>query len=552
MTMIVKIIDNQMVLYEQNNLYNPIKKFYQPFVFDGDIITLKTNSANGDNCNNSETYELVTSPIRMNILIGYFSTSQQVKFGKSASGATIYQVTPFNSALPYFLISYAGKLTGKLIITFRFKDWTKGLPRGEIVQVIGLMDFTNLITTLQYSCGVYRKECKIKPTKNINESSLYRTEITECIFSIDPIGCTDIDDAMSWTESNDNYNIKIHIAQPIYWLTELELVERAKSAFSTLYQDPYKHNSNLWGDEITKQSSLLAGVKRPGYTMEFVIDKKTYKVIKFTHYPTWITNSYAVDYESCLDIPIINKFYEITKIISDKNCSDTHELVSYWMIMANNFLGESEQIKNLNIPYRISLLGEKEKQHFDNIDDCEVRNAFYNMTSESATYSIDDMDNYHSGLKVKNYIHFTSPIRRIVDALIHWCLTYNINFKTLLTKYSYDLSSLNILDKKTKKFHQQIKFLSIIDNLNLEENETMELSGWIYEKSGNRWTIYFKELGFVKVKMWDLKFNYLVEKKEKDTVEFLNTGEKLKCNISKKPGFMPKEKILIVPSLNLI
>jgi exoribonuclease R len=377
---------------------------------------------------------------------------------------------------------------------------------------------------------------------------------------------------MSWSETESNYNVKVHIAQPTYWISESELMSRAKCAFSTLYQEPYKPNSNLWGDEITKASSLLAGVKRPSYTMEFTIDKSSGKITSFNHYASWVTNSHAVDYDSCLSIPVISKFYDITKQIAGTNMfelsneskvSDTHELVSYWMIMANRYLGESEKHKQLNVPYRIAKANGLEKS--TSISDLDVSRAFDNMKMESAIYSIDDVENYHGGLDINNYIHFTSPIRRIADALTHWCLTYGINFKTLLATNSFDFQLINTLDKRTKKFHNQLKFLTAVDNLKLEGTETIELDGWIYDSTGNRWTVYFKELGFVRVKMWDFKFNYLLgdlhkeknlEKKVGEYVIKNNTirpyGECFRFSLCRKPGFLPKEKILIVPLLNLI
>ncbi len=569
---IVKIIDNQMVLASLSNPTVPECQLVQPCLFDGDIVQFNSQTSQWD---------IVTSPIRTSILVGYFSTSQQVKFGKTSSGGTIYQVSPFNSKLPYFLISYSGKQTGKLIITFKFCQWTKGLPRGEIVQVIGPMGLTNLIPTLQWNYGIHRKECKYKPVKNPNETSdgFERKVINETVFSIDPAGCIDIDDAMSWSESFSEYNIKIHIAQPTYWLSEADLVARAKTAFSTLYQEPIQPNSNLWGDEITKASSLLAGALRPAYTMEFVIDKLTSKVTSFLHYPSLVTNTHAVNYSNCLSITCINDFYTITKTLSGNPSMDTHELVSYWMVLANNYLGKSDRVKELNVPYRITLQMQMqtqtqpttnsncaltENEEMVEMEDKEVANAFANMQLESATYQIGQDENYHQGLGIYNYIHFTSPIRRIVDALIHWCLTYNINFNYLASTYGLDISIINKLDTNTKKFHHEINLLERINKLNLEPNQSIELDGWVYSNTGNRWTVYFKELGFTRVKMWDFKFNYLVQdftgekNLEKKVGEYFvpnhsaRRGDKIRFRVCTKPGFLPKEKILIVPLLNLI
>jgi exoribonuclease R len=558
---IVKIIDNQMVLASLSNPTVPQSELVQPCLFDGDIVQFNSQSSQWD---------IVSSPIRTSTMVGYFSTSQQVKFGKTSSGATIYQVSPFNQKLPYFLISYNGKQTGKLIITFKFNQWTKGLPRGEIVQVIGPMDLSNLVPTLQWNYGINRKEYKHKPVKNSYEISgnFERKVIDETVFSIDPVGCIDIDDAMSWSENSNGYNIKIHIAQPTYWLSESDLVSRAKTAFSTLYQEPTQHNSNLWGDEITKASSLLAGALRPAYTMEFVISKLTSEITCFQHYPSLVTNTHAVNYSNCLSITCINDFYTITKTISGKPDIDTHELVSYWMVLANNYLGKSEQVQKLNIPYRVTNstipidTNSPNPMVPDVLDDKEVATAFANMQLESATYQINQVENYHQGLGINNYIHFTSPIRRIVDTIVHWCLTYNINFNYLVSTYGLDINTINKLDKSTKKFHHEINMLEKINKLELKPNESIELTGWVYSNIGNRWTVYFKELGFSRVKMWDFKFNYLLQnlsgekinekKVGEKTRNFAQCGEKISFKVCSKPGFLPKEKILIVPLLNLM
>ncbi len=552
MEYVIKIIDNQMIIANPDNPSVPISEFYRPCLFDGDICFI---GLNGLSSINNTDHKLVSSPVRTSLLVGYFSTSQQVKFGKTKSGATIYQVTPFNPVLPDFLIPYKGKQTGKLVIVFKFKEWTKGLPLGEIVQVIGPMDFTSLVPTLQYKYGVNRKECKLKPNKNTNEESIIRKEINEIVFSIDPPGCVDIDDAMSWSENSLEYNIKIHIAQPTYWISETDMINRATVAFSTLYQEPLEPNGNLWGEEITKASSLLEGKIRPAYTMEFIFNKSSKQITNFIHYPSFITNTHAVDYENCLNISTIAQFYAITKIISGNSNMDTHELVSYWMVLVNNSLGKSSQVQELNIPYRVTKQTETPEKTTETVsnaltkvpDDPDAASAFANMQMESATYQINSVDNYHKGLGINNYIHFTSPIRRIVDSLIHWCLTYNINFNWLSSTYNLDINHINKLDANTKKFHHEINMLEKINRLGLQPNQTVELDGWVYLNTGNRWTLYFKELGFVRVKMWDFKFSYLMSELPKE-----KPGDKIRCQVSLKPGFLPKEKILIVPLLNLM
>ena len=94
----------------------------------------------------------------------------------------------------------------------------------------------------------------------------------------------------------------------------------------------------------------------------------------------------------------------------------------------------------------------------------------------------------------------------MIDTIIHWNVTYK-DFPE--EKIIIDLDRINTLDKKTKKFHNQMNLNNIIKNLP-DEKETI---GWIFSKSENKWMVYFEELGLVKVKIWDKKLDYLIDKK---------------------------------------
>lgn len=545
MTNIIRIINNELYLESPQNTLTKItttnnKKELNKF-FDKDIVDTDFN--------------ILSSPVRNKLIIGYFSTSQQVKFGKTKSGNTIYQVTTFDQNLPYFLVSYGGKLVGKIIITFKFKDWNNALPKGEIVNVIGLYDESNLINTLQYINSIYRKNIFKSSEYKLNdfESKIKRELINTTVFSIDPVDCIDVDDALSIDETDDSWIVGVYIAQPICWLSESELMTRSIDSFSTLYSQPFASNNNLWGDQITKNASLTQGEIKPVYYIKFIINKFSKQISEIFHGPGQIINSIKTDYESCLSYPIIKKLFGITSFLSSE-IIDTHQLVSYWMVKANNFLGSFQKLKELNIPYRIMKKEETGTNNFSNIIDSDIRQIFLNRTNESAIYQINCETNYHSGLEKFDYIHFTSPIRRVIDCLIHWCLTYNVNFGSLLEKYSLDIQHFNSLDSNTKKYHNNIKLLNCINELKWDQDDMIEIDGVIYEKfeDKNIWTIWTNELGFQRVKMWDNKFDYLKDANFKKSIDKINIGDRLKLKIYRKTGFLPKEKILIVSSLNLI
>ena len=459
--------------------------------------------------------------------IGYISTSDQVIYGKNKSGHNIYKAFIFNDN-SNCLVSYGGKLKGKIIILVNIKGIFNNLPLGEIINVIGLMNEENLYITLQYIYNIFRKNIYYKSLINNYELKINRIYMDDIIFSIDPKDSLDVDDAISYIHYTNYDIVRVYIAQPIYFLTEEILMNRVKCAFSTLY---YNKINNLWGDEITMLSSLLELALKPAYCVEFKFINNN---ILTKSFPCYIINSIKTNYDDCLNYKIINDFYNFTKKINVIN--DTHELISYWMIQVNNYIGNN--FKNItSIPLRV--IKSYKNDEFNNLDD-EISLIFNNYLSSQAKYSLDE--NYHDKLDKYNYTHFTSPIRRIIDTIIHWCITYNINFIDLLNKYNILLDDINILNKNTNKFHNDIKLLDKINHLN-DENEFI---GWIYSNKSNMWKIYIKELGFVKAKMWDNKLSDIIDK---SLTYNYKVGDKLKFKIYKKNGFLVREKILIISNI---
>jgi len=170
------------------------------------------------------------------ILVGLLSTSQQVKLGKTKSGKPIFLVSPLDKSLPKFWMTYGGKLQGKIVVLFKFKEIKDANLIGELHSVIGLATNENLSKALIYHYEINRKNNELTGEINSNEYKIERKDLTHLnIFSIDPKGCIDIDDALSIEKIDDYYKVGVHIAQPICWLTKDEIIEKSKVAFSTLY-----------------------------------------------------------------------------------------------------------------------------------------------------------------------------------------------------------------------------------------------------------------------------------------------------------------------------
>jgi len=454
--------------------------------------------------------------------IGYFSTCNQVTYGKNKSGKKIYKVCVLNNKINeslFYLIPYRGNIEGQIIILFKcIND-----KEGSILDVIGKMNDDNLIITLKYIHNIFYKQLYFKELIiNQLENSINRKFIDKEIFSIDSNFTEDIDDALSFEEYDEYYLIGVYIAQPIYYLNQTLIETHAKKAFSTLYNNNFCKNNNLWGDTLTEAISLYPNTIRPTFAIFYYINKN-YELIKIEHFPATIINKIKTTYDECLQYNNINKLYILTQQLTDIN--NTHDLVSYWMIKTNNYIGN-----NYKLPNRVITID-------DDIDNNELKMIFI---KKGAFYSLSE--NYHQILDKYNYIHFTSPIRRIIDTINHWCITYDIPFSDM----NINLDEINKIDKATKKYHNDIKLIEAINNL-ADENE---LDGWIYKNNWkdfekNTITVYFKELGFQKVELWQKKFNNLLNDELINKFNNLKIGNMFKFKVYKKIGFLPRNKILI-------
>jgi exoribonuclease R len=456
--------------------------------------------------------------------VGILCTYSPLKYGISKTGKPIYLCRPLEASRENVKLTYGGKLKGQIVVVFHQEKNED--DHAILVRVLGVVgDVSTLVLALQYHHGVYRKDMHMPSTTSLpHPLTVVKRQnlLEEHVFSIDPQGCRDIDDAFSF---RGDHLLCVHIAQPIHHELDLaSMLERGKEAVSTLYL-PDGITQPLWPRKLEEKFSLLQDQERPAYTVLFNLSEEKEEPRVVEAYPSQIRNRYATHYEDT-DHPLVQKLVQRTQTLTGVE-RDTHETVAYWMIQTNQYIG-----KTYHVPYRVQPLSSttttKEKSSIDKV--------FEQYTMEKATYSLDK-DNYHASLDRTQYTHFTSPIRRLVDSLIHWHITYGETIE-------WDLDRLNELDQNTKRFHRHLALHNKVDTW-----KEGPLDGYLYEKiSPGTWKVYFQDLGFLRVVVVHPKLEHLIVPEKLDT--FVHGG-RYPFVLHKKQGFLPRDRLLLTPAFSI-
>jgi exoribonuclease R len=484
---------------------------------------------------------------------GILYLDSKTKYG-SVKDKTIYLFKPTNRIYPNFYVPY--KINNdlyknkKIYVVIQFKEWTVNskLPHGTVIDLIGIVgDKEAEFEHLRYYYDIKNNNMKIPQTKIKNDENILNnlTHHDYEVFSIDPLGSTDIDDAFHFKNNEDDAfhfknneddafhfkinEIGIHIASPTHLLKDYlhEILERV----STVYAPHKKYNMlpSIYSDNY---SSLLENKRRYALSLILYFDENM-NLQNYELKETVVKNIKNFDYDEfdrkfvknqnlVQFIKFSERFFKI-----QENTINSHILVEKWMIYTN------KKIASILINYEpqlenIILRSHEEKEHiinYENIDDELLKKHLTLRNENSASYKVfrnlhqptesptDSARNLelakdlhpeqallevaenkpltHSKMEYDYYTHFTSPIRRAVDFFIHLLI---INKENILEKENLKnyLEKINKFTKNCRKFDRQTKRLDFIFSIK-EQEKNIETYGYITEIAKNKVTVYIPE-----------------------------------------------------------
>ena len=465
--------------------------------------------------------KLISSPYReKDELCGVLLVSEKT-YGHYNNSKMFYKCVPDDIKLPCFLVPFEEKINDfhkyKLdkYITFKIKEWNEKHPIGILTNIFGNVDNNEAYLTYQLKCKHLNSSIKNIGTfahRAIREKSLSASSsasaslplvYNECeiedrrlldIISIDPDGCTDIDDALGIRKiCDDQYILSIYISNVPLILDYLNLWSYMSDRVSTIY---LPNNKIPMLPAILSEDICSLKQDEERYALALDVYIKYGQIIDFKVKTVLIkvsTNYVYEQYELLINENYQNMFSIVRNL--NKNCleyiddiNDSHDVVEYCMllmnhqcaiILKNNKTGifrsakkRSFQSENINEYYMFENLSPDFK--------CILQGSI-------GKYCLYDNDNCQPHELIGNgldcYVHITSPIRRIVD-----CFNMiEIQRDTVLNSCKVDgfidkwMNKVEFINEKTKAIRRLQTNMELL--YRFEQNNQQIYVGFVFNKT---------------------------------------------------------------------
>jgi hypothetical protein len=401
----------------------------------------------------------------------------QKTYGRTKSKVPIYKCVPNDPELLPMLVPYKMKSVGftkvfsNLYVLIRIENQedekkeeegtlardkgTQMRDKGILSNVIGPTDDVNAFYEYQIICKNLNISLtaltktlirqKITPELIVNDAWIAKYQIQNAlkkdVYTIDPAGCKDFDDAFSvYKTDNGETILTIYIANVPVILDTLNLWNQLSERVATIYL-PNTKRPMLPPILSEGLCSLKAGQDRVTFAMEFslsVCGVMTY----LTHYNCLVNVRRNFVYEE--KALLQNEDYQLLKRMFS-NCDNSHgadcltansQTVDSHTIVESMMIGMNAQSAALLIQKQCGIfrtVTKKEETEITNEmsapydqkdsqgESDAIQKHIYNWKCMHGQYvmfnSSDTTSFHHATLNLDAYAHVTSPIRRLVDVV---------------------------------------------------------------------------------------------------------------------------------------
>lgn len=325
-------------------------------------------------------------------------------------------------------------------------------------------------------------------------NSLYHTQeivdhTNDNVITIDPLTAKDFDDAISWNE--ETREVFIHIVDiahanitpdeaiggiaanhsPPRAILTAEEEERLRNRCFTLYLGHEDTLHLLSEENASNLLSLVEGKPRhtittavklteEGLVESYKIYRSIISVKKRLHYdvaepyiPKWLANLLSkreTDLKYSITLPALS-FTPNAELVKTNTQDDSHKFVERCMVLCNMIVSKHLQTLGIYLPNRFhdKLRGFRPLNQEEKTNQEEVDSFLLLKRYARAKYDVDRFG--HFGLDLKEYCHFTSPMRRYPDVLIHRLLA---GWKIPREVLDEEVDWINVREKVSDSCHR--------------------------------------------------------------------------------------------------
>lgn len=499
----------------------------------------------------------------INTFVGILHTSSVISYTTNKPDTIKKDFTPFINIQLKFLVKTKRIIQSPdLYVIAKFESFDQ---KTNIVtctvheyldEVDNLIDINKLLKALS-TCHWTRKYDKL--FQDIVETDLTpdRTIFDESIeiYSIDPEGCRDIDDALHCIKTKNGWQIGIHIADVSSYISEgstqdLELAKRGETFYSD-YKS-FSHQNMIPNIISLEHASLLDTKISRSFTVLVDFDDN-YNVVNVTFQKSLIKVKENLSYEKAQLLvntkqndSIVN-LYDFGKRLFKglEENYDTHEMVAVFMILANKLVAEHlVKVNPLGVILRVQNSSVAPEISCEN----KILNDKYlNSLNERATYVVGfDCNLSHASLGC--YTHFTSPIRRYIDILVHRALYESVHTTKNTIPNIETINRINEYSRVYKRLQRHTKLLQKIETLDLITEFDAHIIS--LKSDRNMIRVYIEDLDLeVDIKVFNKKLQQIIENISDNENELAIINTQTACGITL--ALFQKITIQIVLTQNL-
>lgn len=391
------------------------------------------------------------------LLVGTIELTNKSTYGLTKRGIPMYLFTPYVKSYPPFIVgcSEKDKRFNKIGL-IQLEDWTATFPRGSLQKTLGISGEyeAERDALICQACPWKYPKYEYEPIMNDN---YVRTELSGFTFHIDPEGCKDVDDVLTFEKINDVWKVSISISDVAAFVEDGGAIDIMASLISqTLYnKDGLVLRPMLPSAYSEKACSLMPGKKSYGISLQFIWDGSSIKDITWLETTFYVNESYSYEEFQESSSPYKEPLAAIATYLAKKPVSDSHEWIEQMMIFYNMEAGKKLKAAGMGILRRHSAPDRERLEQYD-MHFPELRFLAFS----AAEYVLaEEEDTIHYGLLSDTYAHTTSPIRRYADLVNQRIIKRLIQGITDYYIVPITMYDMNRREKAIKRFARDMDFL---------------------------------------------------------------------------------------------